>query len=195
MNAAWPLRCHCHAGEIQNRYHTCMKQNRGKWLPVVSSVNSPVAILFSIDYICAGCGELLTLLLTLFLSFGRSEGRRIRKSAQKSKENTRGRSPSTSPQTTGLRSGQSQIVLSADSWGRSSAWLERLPVTQEVEGSSPFGPAVMRTPAPSAGFFVTSPGNDASFIAPMTKPRRIWLVDRTLATNDSSFRSDRTVLA
>ena len=25
--------------------------------------------------------------------------------------------------------------------GRSSAWLERLPVTQEVEGSSPFGPA------------------------------------------------------
>ncbi len=26
-------------------------------------------------------------------------------------------------------------------WGRSSAWLERLPVTQEVEGSSPFGPA------------------------------------------------------
>ena len=25
--------------------------------------------------------------------------------------------------------------------GRSSVWLERLPVTQEVEGSSPFGPA------------------------------------------------------
>ncbi len=28
-------------------------------------------------------------------------------------------------------------------WGRSSVWLERLPVTQEVEGSSPFGPATI----------------------------------------------------
>jgi hypothetical protein len=51
-----------------------------------------------------------------------------------------------------------------ESWGRSSVWLERLPVTQEVEGSSPFGPAYANNasagkPAsnkksPTWGFFV-----------------------------------------
>jgi hypothetical protein len=36
--------------------------------------------------------------------------------------------------------------------GRSSAWLERLPVTQEVEGSSPFGPAELK-PTIASGLY------------------------------------------
>ncbi len=34
-----------------------------------------------------------------------------------------------------------RLVFDPTIWDRSSAWLERLPVKEEVEGSSPFGPA------------------------------------------------------
>ncbi len=49
---------------------------------------------------------------------------------------------------------QSRLLAShgdynSDSWDRSSAWLERLPVTQEVAGSSPVGPEFIKaSPAP-----------------------------------------------
>jgi hypothetical protein len=33
-------------------------------------------------------------------------------------------------------------MITLNAWGRSSVWLERFPVTEEVAGSSPVGPAI-----------------------------------------------------
>ena len=43
---------------------------------------------------------------------------------------------------------------SKQSWCRSSVWLECLPVTQEVDGSSPFGTAKKRDTNLCLSFFV-----------------------------------------
>ena len=47
-----------------------------------------------------------------------------------------------------------QIIIKLKKWGRSSVWLERLPVTQEVASSSLVVPAIIRKL--SMGFIRTS---------------------------------------
>ena len=43
---------------------------------------------------------------------------------------------------------------SKQSWCRSSVWLECLPVTQEVDGSSPFGTATLKRRFRNVSFFI-----------------------------------------